>query len=363
MKTLKTALTVVAGTLLAASCLSEKESYRAGFNELAVKYSYRYANNSSDTLYVQSYGDWTITREEGDWCALSQMAGRAGGYYRIAIDFPQNLTGQPRMAKFLITDNDHPNDAYAHWTLGQLATRGDGSLGNAALVKRVTGSDGSLITVSYDEYSRPVSFRMEKNGQELSDLKMYYSEGELIIDNHARRYQSKCGNDYQPIEKLIAAGDTVMFREQTEFNMFSNRYAFNIEQLHANGDYSAYLYLVPSITSLRPDSLHNADSLRYISGSRNGMTERVLMKPVYSQYDNRCQSLDVNQLLLGVDRCNPFMLLSFFRMARNTSIFSSVEVTGGQPYVLTTELNADKSVKMLTVKHEGWDDVTYDFEY
>ena len=57
------------------------------------------------------------------------------------------------------------------------------------------------------------------------------------------------------------------------------------------------------------------------------------------------------------------MLLSFFRMARNTSIFSSVEVTGGQPYVLTTELNADKSVKMLTVKHEGWDDVTYDFEY
>jgi hypothetical protein len=204
---------------------------------------------------------------------------------------------------------------------------------------------------------------MEKNGQELSDLKMYYSEGELIIDNHARRYQSKCGNDYQPIEKLIAAGDTVMFREQTEFNMFSNRYAFNIEQLHANGDYSAYLYLVPSITSLRPDSLHNADSLRYISGSRNGMTERVLMKPVYSQYDNRCQSLDVNQLLLGVDRCNPFMLLSFFRMARNTSIFSSVEVTGGQPYVLTTELNADKSVKMLTVKHEGWDDVTYDFEY
>lgn len=364
MKTIRTLLLFAVVSLLATSCLKDKENYMAGFPVLGVKYAYRYANNTSDTLYVQSYGNWQITRLDGDWCTLAEMKGYGGGEYHIPIIFSQNLTGEHRVSSFKIVDTDHPDDANMTWKYTQLATRGDGSLGNAAMVKSITGSDGSLISVTYDEICRPLTFSMKKNDEVLSNLTFSYNDydGVMTVNNRSRLLTASYSNDYQPIGKLVAEGDTVMFREQEEFNMFSNRYAFNIEHRWAGDNYDAYSYLVNNIKSLYADSLHNADSLRYIRGDRYGSSERLFMKPIYSQHDNRCQSIDVNQLLLGVERCNPYMLLSLFRMARNANVFSKVEVAGGQPFELTTVVNADKSVKTLTVSREG-NSVTYEFEY
>ena len=48
MKTIKTFLLAMICISMAA-CMSNDDSYQAGFPMLATKYAYRYANNTSDT--------------------------------------------------------------------------------------------------------------------------------------------------------------------------------------------------------------------------------------------------------------------------------------------------------------------------
>lgn len=365
MKTIKTFLLAMICISMAA-CMSNDDSYQAGFPMLATKYAYRYANNTSDTLFVQSYGSWSITRTSagGEWCTPTIMQG--GGYttYGIVLNFSQNETGSQRSASFRISDKEHAEDAYVDFNITQQATRGDGSLGNARLVKSVTGSDNSLIDISYDEACRPLTFQLSKDNSVLTYITFSYNDktGVMTATSNNQQLTASCKNDYQPISKLSSANETVAYLEQDYFNLTSNHYAFNIEHRKGDGSYDGYSYLLLDRSTLAPDKLHNADSLCYTRGKNEAIIETLRMKPSYSQYDNRCQSLDVNQLLLGVERCNPYMLLSLFRTARNTSIFDVVKVNGGSDIKFSTTLNNDKSVKELAVS-QGSDTITYTFEY
>ena len=69
MKTIKSFLGIFAFTALVASCLSNEESYQAGFvvakptsNGLNVYY----ANNTGDSLVFFGYGNWAIDNYQYD---------------------------------------------------------------------------------------------------------------------------------------------------------------------------------------------------------------------------------------------------------------------------------------------------------
>jgi len=284
--------------------------------------------------------------------------------YDIGVNFTENTTGQARSALYIISDTDHPEDAYAQWSVSQLATRGDGALGNARMVSRVTGSDNSLIEVTYDLHRRPHTFRMSKNETDMYNLTFTYNDDACTMkvrNGYGPEMTASYGNDYQPKGQLASTTDTVRLYEQNYVSSVSTSYAFNVEQHHSNGNFDGYSYRVVDYRTLAPDQLHNAVEMKYAKGFRGSSTEVINMHPAYSDKDNRCQSLDVNQLLLGVERCNPYLLLSLYRFARNSNIFSTVQTDDGDIQVETV-LNADKSVRLLSVT-KGGETVAYTFEY
>ena len=79
--------------------------------------------------------------------------------------------------------------------------------------------------------------------------------------------------------------------------------------------------------------------------------------------DNRYQSVDANQLILGMADCEPLQLLSMFRYTRSTSILKKAISKDGTIDV-STELNADRSVHRMVVKDACHNtETTYDFTY
>lgn len=361
MKTLKIALACVATMLLVTSCLKDKESYQAGFSRLTSVKAYHFANDLSDQLVVESYGNWDITSsgQPADWCQLSPLRGYAGSS-TVEVTFSENKTGKSRQTVFSIADRDHADEAYSTFVIGQLATRGDGSLGNAAAVKSITGSDGSRVEATYDELHRPLTATIKKADELLWKLEFKYAPETMTVETNHGQFTADMTYDYQPSKQLVNGASKVSFKEDEYFNLLSSQYAFQIVYYQNDDNYEGLSYLMPSVRCLLPDSLHNADSLKYIR-SVAGNVELTKMKPTYSQIDNRCQSVDVNQLLLGVERCNPFLLFSLFRQARNTSIISELK-TGSDNITVKAELNADKSVRQLQVTRGG-EAITYTFEY
>jgi hypothetical protein len=360
---LKKIFSVTAAVLmLTTSCLDDKGSYQAGFARLGLKHSAVYANTLSDSLYVASYGSWRILpMNSSSWCQVQLTNGGAYTNYDIGITVEENTTGATREAIYRIEDTNHPDDGYQQWRLVQYAIRGDGSLGNAAMVSAITGSDGSSWAFTYDRLHRPLTLTMKKGEAVVTSLKFAYNDysGGLTVQGSKGELKASYEtDDYQP-GNIIGTTDSVLFVEQ-----FVTRdwYAFNIEEHETGGKLSAYAYKVAT-ASMNPDSLHNADSLIYVKreGTQNISEEHL--KLVYSPLDNRCQSVDVNQLLLGADHCNPYMLLSLYRPARNSNILSqALSSSVADNISVSAELNSNKSVKTLTVSRAATN-VTYTFEY
>ena len=351
--------------LLVSSCLSDEDSYRAGFPLKDPLHMYVYANNVNDSLYVLSYGDWQISGGlNAGWCKLNTTDGKGNYIYSIPVTFEQNTTGQARVAIFSITDINHPNIS-ADLGFLQYATRGDGSLGNAADVRTITGSDSSRVELTYDALHRPVKFLMSKGGERLYDLSLSYNDYDSIITVRSMASNvltAKMGQNYLPDGQLLSNTDTVMYHTQLGSleSMYSSVVAFNVEFRQSGGTYMAQA-LRTTRQSLLPDSIHNSDSLRYQRRYADGAKYTEFLKLYYSELDNRCQSVDVNQLLLGVEHCNPYQLISLFRYGRNSNIISRATSESDEISV-STELNADKSVRRLKVSRRG-KEITYDFEY
>ena len=205
MNTLKTLCAMGLGAVLTTSCLTNDDPYTAGFSFLKPTNGsgLLYANNVSDTIVMFSYGDWAANNYTGytnSFATLSVKSGHGGAYYAIPISFTQNTTGEGRMAGYTFTDTAHPGDAYSYLLYYQYATRGDGSLGSAADVRAITGSDGSLITLAYDELHRPTSLTMKKGDEVLQSLAISYNDRDSImyVNDRGNEYQSFYYNDYQP---------------------------------------------------------------------------------------------------------------------------------------------------------------------
>ena len=347
--------------LLLTSCLNNEDPYTAGFVISSPQQgaSGEYANSIADTVVLFSYGDWTMAQLEGnDWAKPSITKGKAGYEYRFPVAFAQNTTGVGRRAGFKVTDSDHPDKANASFYYYQYATRGDGTLGNAPDVKTITGSDQSRFEMTYDEQHRPLSLRMTKDNQLLRSLTLTYGDDYTIrLKDGEKQYQAEAGRDFQPYT-LCSETDTISyFSVYTDYGYLPSNRVFNIEH-HRNGVVKACTFF-PMANSLAPDSLHNADSLYYYADGKT--RETIYCK--FGNQDNRCQTVDVNQLVMGVDELSPYLLLSLFRDARNTSILSEVKSVGRNLKVVPT-LNVDKSVSKLEVTDaDKGTTITYTFEY
>jgi hypothetical protein len=367
--TLKTFFSLMAAALLLTSCLGDNETYRAGFSiEKPTRVNnYYYANNTSDSLVFWSYGNWSMTDYQGydnSWFTMPRREGKGLTVYSELMTFTQNTTGEARLACFLLQDNTHPGDAHSGLSFYQYATRGDGSMGMAADVKSITGSDGSSFAFTYDTFHRPLTLLMKKGSTTLKDLAFTYDDhsNTMTVDSRGVKLTGSYGKSYLP-ESLVGMGDTVTMSEQTYFNMMTSAFAFNFIEGFSSGAYQAYGYLLQTPPS-HLDSIYVVDSLRYQSyDGKGGSIVREYMSFKYSTMDNRYQSIDVNQLLLGVEQCNPYLLLSLCRMARSSLIVSEATFTDAADNIsVVAQLNADKSVQKLIVTRRG-NSITYDFEY
>jgi hypothetical protein len=370
MKALKTLLISAGVMALTTSCLENDDPYSSGFSFIkpATGINGIFANNTSDSVIFYSYGKWNAT-SGSSWMRLSSAQGQGSMFSTLTLDFDQNLTGEGRMAQVNFTDISHPDDGKASLLYVQYATRGDGSLGNAADVKSISCTDGQRIDITYDQLHRPLTLDISRDGSTTRSLKLRYNDTDSVItiDDGSKRLTSFYNRDYQPL-KLTGDGDTLVYTNQyySNYMPISANYAFNLEHRSATGVSTIYALLLGG-QSLAPDSLHCADSLRIATYDSDATVVKKL-KLQYSAYDNRHQNIDVNQLVFGIDQCDPYQLLSLFRYTRNTSILSSAD-EGGSGYVVEAELNANKSVGRLTVKRKSGGVVTpdtptvYTFEY
>ncbi len=370
MKTLRILLAAMATAALTTSCLNNDDVYNAGF------YFYRpfrtvnalYANSVIDSISMFSYGNWSVSTSSasgGNWLTMSVTSGRGSTVYSFPLTFKQNTTGESRYAEVNFIDQTHPYEGHATLYYWQYATRGDGSLGNAPDVTTISGSDGSLFELAYDELHRPTSLRATKDEQLLHSLTISYNDHDSIItvDDRGNRLVGGYGVDYQPRRLVGEHGDTIGYFNQyypTGYPMEFSQ-AFNLEHRSSRGTHSAYAFLMGG-QDMSPDSLYCADSLR-IATTVGGTMLISKMKLRYSNTDNRRQTVDANQLLFGIEQCDPYQLLSLFRYARQGRIVSeATAVSEADAITVATTLHADGSVHTLTVSHRG-NDVVYTFHY
>lgn len=363
MKPLKKLMIAAAALPLLTSCMSDGNSFAGIFGVSANGGKFVYANTAYAFVSFGSYGSWHIEQSSGaDWCRVEQMKGAGNAYYSIPAWFGLNTTDAPREAVFTVRDDENGDDAYGRFAFGQRATRIDGSLGSAALVTEVSGDDGSRITVEYDTLCRAVDIVMTKNGTQLSHLDVAYGADDSTYFMTVNQLRADCDFAYQPY-RLVSETDTVGYYEQS-YVIDESWDAFNVEEHKTGGEVVAQslLFTKGSMRTGSPDDEQSADSLGYYHRQADGTVSVERLKLVYSQNSNRRQSVDVNQLLLGVERCSPYQLISLFRNARNSFVISEASAADGK-YTVETTLNADKSVATMAVTDKQGRKITYTFTY
>lgn len=369
MKGLKTAAMGVALLPLLHSCIGEGNG-QSGFTDYTYPQT-AYANTPGGKLTFGSYGDWGLT-VDGAWLTPSLTSGKGMAYYTVPLTYKGNATREMRTATLTLKDNEE--DAHVTFTVSQYGTRGDGSWGDAPLVKAIKGDDGSEIAIGYDASDRPAAITVAKDGATLRHLTFAWGDSTVAVggdDSFTAYYQ----DGYQ-MPDVACATDTL--RGSYSMDGHTKSLAYYMEEHRSNGQVigqSAYYegQLASFPTSYTeggsfihpanwPDVERKADSLKCYHRLADGTVKAEYMAVAYGPHDNRCQSADANQLLLGAEECNPYLLLGLFRHLRSTSVIASTRSVAGQRTVETT-LNADKSVATLTVTEAAGGKVTYTFSY
>lgn len=369
-----------------------------------------YANQTKDSLVFYSNCPWEITTYQGDdsWINIQgQKSGKANMFCRYGVTLSSNETGKARYAIFRITDSEQSDKAYTSFSFQQYASRIDGSLGNAPLVKSIQGSDGSEIRVAYDAMLRPLALSLKGNQTE-HNLTMIYNDDErkivvqevskfnyrdstFFVQNAVEEgvYQQMNFNGvdnafYDPyclislsttssanmrcdyngtIQRSAVVDHLIEYRSFYMNDVFPVSFENAFKVLDQCGPfYTQYGIYYNGNGSLTIDDTHVADSMaiyRHYSDNRNVYETYKLS---YSNVNNCATNLDVNQLLEGVDNCNPYLLLSMMRFARFTSVIS--EAKGRyNTYQVGTETNSNGSIRTMTVKDQNGKTITYTFIY
>lgn len=400
MKSIKNLLILCVVASTVSSCINDGEdSYYAGFvvQKPTSSYCLKYANNTIDSLIFVSYGDWKLTHEDSStWCTIATTSGSAYVVSRQRIKMEQNTSGSARSTIFKLVDVNHSDKASSQILIAQYATRGDGSLGNAPLVKSVSGSDGSSITATYDAYARPLSLNMSTaDGTFSRELAFSYNNFDSLVTVNVKKkldtykdttyiltnqvltgkeavigepnslYTTTPGSLVKNVNGVTVSNkmvsDSVYYASfYSNYMAISFSYAFKLVHTSGAVNYAQGIYLNNQDCS--GDNEHKADSVGITRLYPDTTSFTDIYKATYSTNSNRSSSFDVNQLVEGIKNCDPYFLLSMFRYARNSSIMS--EASGKKTTkTISVELNSDKSVKSMTVVDSKTGSVTYQFTY
>lgn len=413
MKIIKTIFAAMAAVALVASC-EEQEPSSFYSIQVALPHTgnypigYKYANEYSDSLKFLSYSPWKIEQTEGDEGFVTingQTSGKGNMIVSYGVTLSENTTGKSRFATYQIVDSEDASRAKASLRYVQFATRQDGALGNAAEVKNISGSDGSNIDITYDNRHRPLSISMSA-GDMKREITFAYDDYENTVTATQSKYEFSYADTlftynnvklngsyedcflpnvnsyiYQP--RLLMTlnssetalvntfNDTRNYIKQTmAYQAFSNN---GIEYSFANGFMvknsignkfaQAIGVYYNSKSNLDVDSIYKADSIGVERVYSDNKHKSEMYKLSFSNISNRMTTVDANQLMEGVANCDPYLLLSFYKLARQSYVFAKAEGKKGARYAFDTKANADGSIKTLAVTDINGNKITYTFSY
>lgn len=413
MKIIKTIFAAMAAVALVASC-EEQEPSSFYSIQVALPHTgnypigYKYANEYSDSLKFLSYSPWKIEQTEGDEGFVTingQTSGKGNMIVSYGVTLSENTTGKSRFATYQIVDSEDASRAKASLRYVQFATRQDGAMGNAAEVKNISGSDGSNIDITYDNRHRPLSISMSA-GDMKREITFAYDDYENTVTATQSKYEFSYADTlftynnvklngsyedcflpnvnsyiYQP--RLLMTlnssetalvntfNDTRNYIKQTmAYQAFSNN---GIEYSFANGFMvknsignkfaQAIGVYYNSKSNLDVDSIYKADSIGVERVYSDNKHKSEMYKLSFSNISNRMTTVDANQLMEGVANCDPYLLLSFYKLARQSYVFAKAEGRKGARYTFDTKANADGSIKTLAVTDANGNKTTYTFRY
>lgn len=413
MKIIKTIFAAMAAVALVASC-EEQEPSSFYSIQVALPHTgnypigYKYANEYSDSLKFLSYSPWKIEQTEGDEGFVTingQTSGKGNMIVSYGVTLSENTTGKSRFATYQIVDSEDASRAKASLRYVQFATRQDGALGNAAEVKNISGSDGSNIDITYDNRHRPLSISMSA-GDMKREITFAYDDYENTVTATQSKYEFSYADTlftynnvklngsyedcflpnvnsyiYQP--RLLMTlnssetalvntfNDTRNYIKQTmAYQAFSNN---GIEYSFANGFMvknsignkfaQAIGVYYNSKSNLDVDNIYKADSIGVERVYSDNKHKSEMYKLSFSNISNRMTTVDANQLMEGVANCDPYLLLSFYKLARQSYVFAKAEGRKGARYTFDTKANADGSIKTLAVTDANGNKTTYTFSY
>ena len=369
---------------------------------------YSYANESSDSLKFVSYSPWKIVQTEGDEGFVTingKTSGKGNVLVSYGVNFSENTTGKGRFATYQIVDSEDASRAKATLRYVQFATRQDGALGNAAEVKNISGSDGSNIDITYDLRHRPLTISMSA-GDMKREISFAYNDNDNTVTATQSKYEFSYADTlftynnvklngsyldrflpnvnsyiYQPrmlmtldsneASLVNTFNDTRNYIKQTmAYQAFSNNgyeysfaNGFMVKNTIGNKFAQAIGVYYNGKSKLDVDSIYKADSIGVERIYSDHKHKSEMYKLSFSNISNRMTTVDANQLMEGVANCDPYLLLSFYKLARQSYVFAKAEGKKGARYTFDTKTNADGSIKTLDVTDANGNKITYTFRY
>jgi len=421
MKLIKTITLMALCVLAVGSCMTDEDYKQRGFivgqpydNVKNINESYHYANQTTDTLMFVAYNNWNLTSiTNNDWVTIGDgttTSGKGPASYLMVVNFKKNETGSYRKGIFKLNDAEEPDKAYSTFSFYQFATRTDGSLGSSPLVKSITGSDSSSISISYDDHDRPTAISM-KDGAMKRDISFTYdrpssssydrvtakqeryeytfrdttyatgllsTEGyykpSVVMDINIKTYmpyllgilQNAGSGTLTKTVRGQSTTTTVQAMSAYQRMVGANNNYVNFEEAFAFFDECGPIYnrqqlYVRKDSKFEPDNLILADTIIFDKYTPDGNTASTTYRITYSDDDNGTTNIDANQLLYGVGQCNPYALLGFMRLARFSKRIATASSNKGN-ITMSAELNSNKSIKTLTIDNNG-KTTTYTFSY
>ena len=413
MKIIKTIFAAMAAVALVASC-EEQEPSSFYSIQVALPHTgnypigYKYANEYSDSLKFLSYSPWKIEQTEGDEGFVTingQTSGKGNMIVSYGVTLSENTTGKSRFATYQIVDSEDASRAKAAFRYIQFATRQDGALGNAAEVKNISGSDGSNIDITYDLRHRPLSISMSA-GDMKRDITFAYDDNDNTVTATQSKYEFSYADTlftynnvklngsymdrflpnvnsyiYQPRMLMTLDSNEASLvntfndtrsntKQAMAYQAFSNNgyeysfaNGFMVKNSIGNKFAQAIGVYYNGKSDLNVDSIYKADSIGVERIYSDHKHKSEMYKLSFSNISNRMTTVDANQLMEGVANCDPYLLLSFYKLARQSYVFSKAEGKKGARYTFDTKANADGSIKTLAVTDANGNKITYTFSY
>ena len=356
----KMVLAATTVSLAMTSCLSDGDTSYAYISGVSTDC---YANSNTVYLVYQSSSAWQVQKgSDAPWLTVSNASGQGPAMGSVIMTTEFNTTDKYRTAKVNLTNAD---GKLSSAELRQWGTRGDGSLGTAREVRRITGTDGSEMTFLYSGM-RIASLNISKNGKLFEHYMFSYPTladtartMSVYMTVAEKNLKTSVNFGWQPITDIVSDDKSELVTwTSTSSNNASVKWNENTDRRNVQ------TILLSGYEN--PDSELSNSQLKYSYSKDGVIVDEYLTISHKEKMSNRKQTVDANQLIFGVERMNPFMFLGFYRYARCAYLYEKAEDTTSQnkrTYSVKYTRNTDETVNTMTVEREDGSSVTYTFEY